>query len=78
MAIQSWLIGKDFISSKCSFWDRKNSYKPCKRLSDRRNGKAIINSHTQVKVPEFEPRSWHPKWISNEESDERINIRCEL
>jgi len=25
---------------------------------DRRNGKAIINSHTQVEVPEFEPRSW--------------------
>ncbi|AES81241.1 hypothetical protein MTR_7g090130 [Medicago truncatula] len=25
-----------------------------------RNGKAIINSHTQMEVPGFELRSWHP------------------
>jgi len=29
-------------------------------LVDRRNGKAIINSHTQVEVPGFEPWSWRP------------------
>ena len=29
-------------------------------LVDKRNDKANINSHTQVEVPGFEPRSWHP------------------
>jgi len=28
-------------------------------LVDRRNGKAIINSHTQVEVSGIEPRLWH-------------------
>ncbi|KEH34132.1 hypothetical protein MTR_3g061805 [Medicago truncatula] len=27
---------------------------------DRRNGKTIISSHTQVEVPGFEPWPWHP------------------